>query len=100
MIQHFVSAVIMFLIIEMAFNYGFFQNYNANGYICNLSLIISLLSAWRDGVVERRKKFSLLFHAVDSMSWLWSGKTYTWKNNESMHWTGNRSFHIWHNLWV
>jgi hypothetical protein len=33
-IQHYVSAVIAFLIVEMAFNYGFFSDYNNKGTIC------------------------------------------------------------------
>ncbi|KAJ2996223.1 hypothetical protein HDV02_006692 [Globomyces sp. JEL0801] len=35
-IQHYVSGVIAFLVVEMAFNYGFFENYNETGEISYL----------------------------------------------------------------
>jgi Lung seven transmembrane receptor len=46
-IQHYVSWVIAFLVVEMAFNYGFYENYNATGVRSNalLTIVVTLNSA-------------------------------------------------------
>ncbi|KAI8901290.1 lung seven transmembrane receptor-domain-containing protein [Globomyces pollinis-pini] len=47
-IQHYVSGVIAFLVVEMAFNYGFFENYNETGEISkSLLTIMAILNAAR-----------------------------------------------------
>jgi chromate transport protein ChrA len=50
-IQHYVSAVIAFLLVEMAFNYGFYENYNENGKPSNALLaFVVMLNAARNAI--------------------------------------------------
>ncbi|KAJ3319705.1 hypothetical protein HDV06_006121 [Boothiomyces sp. JEL0866] len=51
LIQHYVSLVIAFLIVEMAFNYSFFSDYNSNGKINYFLLVITVvLNAARNSI--------------------------------------------------
>jgi hypothetical protein len=50
-IQHYVSGVIAFLLIEMAFNYGFYANYNETGNPSNhLLAFVTILNAARNAI--------------------------------------------------
>ncbi len=49
--QHYITAVIAFLIVEMAFNYGFFEDYNTTGVVRHsLLAIVVLLNAGRNSI--------------------------------------------------
>ncbi|KAJ3334317.1 hypothetical protein HDU76_000009 [Blyttiomyces sp. JEL0837] len=51
MLQHYVTAVIFFLMIEMAFNYGFFEDYNLWGSPnMGLLVMVVILNAGRNSI--------------------------------------------------
>lgn len=42
-VQHFISGVILFLMIEMAFNWGYWDDYNKTGESCKSNIVGSPL---------------------------------------------------------
>ena len=63
-IQHYVSGVTAFLLLEMAFNYFFYANINATGIICKLDSCSQCLVGCCDGFKCRSKQFEFL-HVID-----------------------------------
>ncbi|CAG8574521.1 11661_t:CDS:2 [Paraglomus brasilianum] len=50
-VQNYISGVILFLMIEMAFNWGYWENYNNTGHPSTaLAIVVSVLNAGRNSI--------------------------------------------------
>ncbi|CAM0141076.1 unnamed protein product [Umbelopsis sp. WA50703] len=51
-VQNYISGVIFFLAVEMAFNWGYWESYNQTGKTCNISFFMLLIVCMGYGVVR------------------------------------------------
>jgi vacuolar-type H+-ATPase subunit I/STV1 len=68
MVQHFISGVIFFLMIEMAFNWGYWDNYNKNDASCMSPFKSVTLSLVRQGSY-RNLQFANLILLTNHLSY-------------------------------